>query len=64
MIRCKILGHKYYDHAKPAESWGAGIRWLKCERCHQTFFMNSRTRSLLPYNAELEDMHKWQRLRY
>ena len=58
-IRCKIFGHEYYVYAKPNEDWATGIRWLKCDRCKRDFFINSRVRTLLPYDPELEDMHKW-----
>ena len=56
---CSLFGHKYYVYAKPAETWGNGIRWLKCDRCGRSFAMNSRVRVLIPMDAEIEDMHEW-----
>jgi hypothetical protein len=61
-ILCKILPHKYYVYAKPKESWGDGIRWLKCHRCGKDFAMNDRVKCLLPMDFELMDMHEWTRL--
>lgn len=60
-IICSIFGHKYYVYAKPMESWGNGIRWIRCERCGRDFVINDRVRVLLPMNFELQDMHEWQK---
>jgi len=61
-ILCMIFGHKYYAHAKPAETWSAGVRWLKCRRCGRNFLIDSKSEILLPMDFELMDMHKWQKV--
>lgn len=60
-LLCKIFGHSYRVYAKPKESWGNGIRWLKCDRCKSHFAINDRVHVLLPMDFELKDMHEWER---
>ena len=62
-ILCIIFGHKYYVFAKPAESWGNGIRWVKCNRCGADFVINDRARAFLPMNFEIQDMHVWKKIK-
>jgi len=62
-ILCKIFGHKYYVFAKPAESWGNGIRWIKCSRCGADFAVNDRVKTLLPMDFEIKDMHAWKKIK-
>jgi len=62
-VLCLIFGHKYRVVAKPVEAWGDGIRWLRCGRCRREFFMNARVRAIVPWDAELEDMHTWEKIR-
>jgi hypothetical protein len=61
-ILCSLFGHDYYVYAKPKEEWSIGVRWLKCARCHKNFAINSSIRVLIPMDAEIEDMHEWQRI--
>ena len=60
-LLCMLLGHKLLVHAKPKESWGNGVRWLKCSRCKNDFVINDRIKAFLRMDFELMDMHKWER---
>jgi len=59
-LKCKLFGHKYYEFAKPIETWATGVRWLKCARCNMDFVINDRVRVLLPMDYEMLDLHKWE----
>lgn len=62
-VLCKIFSHKYRLYAKPKKGQsGEGVRWLRCQRCRRSFFMNARVEALLPRDPELEDMHDWERV--
>jgi len=56
-----MFGHKLYVYAKPKETWGVGIRWLRCRRCSRDFAINDRAKAFLPMDFELKDMHQWQK---
>ena len=59
-ILCRLFGHKYYVYAKPVDSWGAGVRWLRCSRCKRDFAINDRVKVLLPMDFELMNLHQWK----
>ena len=59
-IVCALVGHSYYEYARPKEDWGKGIRWLKCFRCGEDFAINSRNQTLVPMDYEIKDLHQWE----
>jgi hypothetical protein len=50
---CYLLGHKY-RLKKHITSY---LREIKCTRCKQEFGMNDQTKSVLPLDKELKELH-------
>jgi hypothetical protein len=50
---CALFGHKYKTKKRITNQ----IAELKCTRCKSEFAINTRMRTLLPLDNELEQMH-------
>ena len=51
---CALLGHRYFV----AKEYGGGVRKVGCRRCGRAFGMNDRTRTLVDWDGELEELHE------
>jgi hypothetical protein len=52
-IRCYLFGHDYHILRRI----NPGTRKLGCRRCGECFAMHDTTRSLIPWDQELEDIY-------
>lgn len=52
-IGCFILNHEY----RVVRVMNPGARKLKCARCRKEFGMHDRTRSVVPWDSDLEAMY-------
>lgn len=51
---CLCFGHKYRIHSVLNE----GARKLVCARCAEKFAMHDATKSVIPWDSELEELYK------
>jgi len=52
---CIVLGHRYTIVKKYTPT----IRKLKCKRCGRYFGMNDDVQCIVPWDAELEEAHRY-----